>query len=66
MWGYLFTNLLNGIMAILLLIGAYRIFEIVTYRIDFYAELENGNYAVAGVICAFLLGLSLIISAAAY
>jgi uncharacterized membrane protein YjfL (UPF0719 family) len=52
------------ILAILLMVGGYKIFDIFTPNLNFTKELvENKNMAVAMVVSSIILGLSVIIFA---
>ena len=56
------ASLVYGVIAIVFLIAGYKIFDKVC-PLDFNKELgENKNMAVAVVVAAFLLGMSIIIA----
>lgn len=63
---FLLTNLLNGILGILLLIGGYKVFDWATPKWAFYENFQNHPVAGAIVIGAFILGLSAVICSAAF
>jgi len=65
-WSFLFTNLLNGIIAIMLLIGGYKLFDLSTPEWDFYETFKENPIAGAIVVGSFLLGLSAIICSATF
>lgn len=65
-WLYLFTNLMNGIMGIILLIGGYKIFDWLTPKWDFSHIIENANLAGAIIIASFIAGLAWVVSSATF
>lgn len=65
-WLYLFTNLMNGLMGIILLIGGYKIFDWLTPKWDFSHIIENGNIAGAVIIASFIAGLAWVVSSATF
>ncbi|MCK4389551.1 MAG: DUF350 domain-containing protein [Desulfobacterales bacterium] len=66
MWHFLLTNLLNGIIGILLLIAGYKLFDWATPKWDFYEAFTKHPVAGSVVIGSFILGLSAIICSAAF
>ena len=65
-WDYLLTNLLNGIIGILLLIAGYKIFDWLTPKWNFYDSFTKNPVAGSVVVGSFILGLSAIICSAAF
>ncbi|HZL37236.1 MAG TPA: DUF350 domain-containing protein [Tepidisphaeraceae bacterium] len=66
-WDHFFTSLLSaivfGIVGILLMILGYKAFDWITPKLDVQKELaENHNIAVAIVIAAVLIGVSLLVA----
>jgi uncharacterized membrane protein YjfL (UPF0719 family) len=59
--GDLAATLAFGLLAILLVVGGYKLFDLVLTRIDFDEELKKNNYSVAIVIAVFILGLCYVI-----
>ena len=63
---YLFSDLLAtvafGIVAILLVVLGYKVFDKLTPRLDFDGLLNQGNVAMAIVIAAFILGLCYVVA----
>jgi uncharacterized membrane protein YjfL (UPF0719 family) len=61
-WSYLWHgvvgSLVFGILGILLLLGGYWLFELVTPHLDVQKELREKNLAVAIVVAALLLGIA--------
>ena len=51
-----------GLLAILLLVFGFKVFDKLTPNIAFDETLNKGNIAVAIVIGAFLLGISYIVA----
>lgn len=64
---FILTNGLNGLLAMGLLLVGYIVFNIITPDWNF-AEVfsEKGVSGGAIIVAAFLLGLSIVISSAAY
>ncbi|MGL4423127.1 MAG: DUF350 domain-containing protein [Gemmataceae bacterium] len=50
-----------GILGIILLVVGFKVFELVTPKVDIEAELAKGNVAVGITVGALILGISLII-----
>ncbi len=59
--GDLVATLAFGIVAILLVVAGYRLFDWVTPKLDFDGEIQKGNVAMAVVVAAFILGLCFVI-----
>jgi uncharacterized membrane protein YjfL (UPF0719 family) len=59
--GDITATLAFGLLAILLVIAGYKIFDIVLKRLDFDEEIKKGNMAMAVVVGAFILGLCYVI-----
>ena len=53
--------LLFGIVGILMAALGYKLFDWIETKIDFAAEIKNGNIAAAIVVGSFLLGICFII-----
>jgi putative membrane protein len=67
LWDHFLTNILSavvfGILGILLMVLGYKAFDWITPNLDVQKELaENHNIAVAIVIAAVLIGVSLLIA----
>lgn len=58
---YFLTDLIStaafGLLAILLVVVGYKVFDKLTPKLDFDALLNQGNLAMAIVIGSFILGL---------
>lgn len=64
---FLITNLVNGLIGILLLLFGFFIFNIITPKWNFTDVFrEKGISGGAIVVAAFLLGLSIIIAATGF
>jgi uncharacterized membrane protein YjfL (UPF0719 family) len=60
--GDITATLAFGLLAILLVIAGYKIFDIVLKRLDFDEEIKKGNLAMAIVVGSFILGLCYVIA----
>jgi putative membrane protein len=60
--GDLVATIAFGILAILLLIAGYRLFDWLTPKLDFNAEIQKGNVAMAIVVAGFILGLAYVVA----
>lgn len=66
MFNFILVNLLNGLMAISLLLIGYTLFDFLTPNWDFKDVFKKGYISNGGlVIGAFLIGLSIIIACTA-
>lgn len=50
-----------GLVGIFLMLAGFKIFELITRRLDIEKQLGNQNLAVGIVVGALLLGISLIV-----
>jgi putative membrane protein len=50
-----------GLLGIVLMVVGFKVFEVITRRLDIEKQLEDRNMAVGIVVAAMLLGLSLIV-----
>ena len=57
-------NFLYAILGVVLMLGAYRVIDMLTPSVDFQLELKNGNVAVAIFIAALFLAIAIIIGGA--
>ena len=57
-------NFLYAILGVVLMFGAYRVFDMLTPNVDFQVELKNGNVAVAIFVAALFLAIAIIIGGA--
>ena len=66
MWHFLLTNLLNGLLAIGLLMAGYKIFDLLTPKWDTHEIFGKGYLSNGGlVVASFLLGLAIVIASTA-
>jgi putative membrane protein len=56
-WGDLVSTFAFGLVAILLVVIGYKVFDKLTPKLDFDELLHKGNVAMAIVIGSFILGL---------
>jgi Domain of Unknown Function (DUF350). len=57
-------NVLYAIIGVVLMFASYRLIDRLTPEVDFPAELQKGNVAVAIFIAAIFLSIALIIGKA--
>lgn len=50
-----------GVLGLVLMLLGFKLFELVTKRLDIEKQLEAGNMAVGIVVAALLLGISLVV-----
>ena len=61
--GFLLTNLCNGLMAVVLLVIGYKVFDLMTPGWDFKNVFTKSTLTNGGlVIAAFLIGLAVVIA----
>ncbi|MDB5334942.1 MAG: hypothetical protein JWN70_561 [Planctomycetaceae bacterium] len=61
MWNSLLVSAAFGGLGIIMTALGYKLFDWIETKIDFAAEIKNGNVAAAIVIGAFLMGICFII-----
>ena len=61
LWSALIGTASFGLLGLALMLVGFKAFEIITRRLDIEKQLEDRNIAVAIVVAAMLLGLSLIV-----
>lgn len=64
MWEHFLIAALFGTLGIFMTAIGYKLFDLIETKIDFAAEIKNGNLAAAVVIGSFLLGICFIIGRA--
>jgi uncharacterized membrane protein YjfL (UPF0719 family) len=64
MWESLMIAAMFGGLGILMTVIGYKLFDLIETKIDFAAEIKNGNTAAAIVIGSFLIGICFIIGRA--
>jgi putative membrane protein len=57
-------NIVYAIIGVVMMYGSYRLFDLLSTRIDFQEELQKGNIAVAIVIGSIFIAIAMIISGA--
>lgn len=57
-------NVLYAVIGVLLMYAAYRMFDKLTPEVDFPAELQKGNVAVAIFVASIFISIALIIGKA--
>ena len=63
-WHIVGLNFLYAGLGVVLMYVAYRLFDVLTPRVDFAAELKKGNVAVAIFIGALFVAIAIIIGGA--
>jgi uncharacterized membrane protein YjfL (UPF0719 family) len=58
------VNVLYAVIGVVLMFGSYRAIDRLTPEVDFPAELQRGNVAVAIFIAAIFVSIALIIGKA--
>ena len=67
LWQAVFYVLVFGVLGILLTVFGFKVFDWVLTKVDVERELtENRNIAVAIVVAAVVLGISLVVAASIY
>lgn len=65
-WGNLVASVIYGIVGVVLLIGAYYLYELVTPYSVRKELVEDQNIAIGLVVAAVILGMAIIIAAAIF
>ncbi|MFN0181028.1 MAG: DUF350 domain-containing protein [Gemmatimonadales bacterium] len=63
-WTIIGLNFLYAVLGVVLMYAAYRVIDRLTPEVNFAAELQKGNVAVAIFIAAIFLGVAMIIAGA--
>lgn len=63
-WTIIGVNFLDAVLGVVLMFAAYRVIDRLTPEVNFPAELQKGNVAVAIFIAAIFLGVAMIIAGA--
>lgn len=63
-WKIVGLNFLYAVLGVALMYLSYRLFDVLTPRVDFAAELKKGNVAVAIFIGALFVAIAIIIGGA--
>lgn len=65
-WGNLVASVVYGVVGVLLLIGAYYLYELITPYSVRKELIEDQNIALAIVVGAVILGMAIIIASAIF
>ena len=60
-WTIILLNILYAVIGVVLMFAAYKIFDLLSPKINFEEELKKGNIAVAIFIAALFIAIALII-----
>lgn len=63
-WKIIGLNFLYAVLGVVLMFASYRVIDRLTPEVNFAAELQKGNVAVAIFIAAIFLGVAMIIAGA--
>ena len=60
-WTIILLNVMYAVIGIVLMFAAYKVFDLLSPKINFEEELKKGNIAVAIFIAALFIAIALII-----
>jgi len=60
-WTIIFLNLMYAVIGVVLMFVSYKVFDLLSPKINFEEELKKGNIAVAIFIAALFIAIALII-----
>ena len=60
-WTIILLNIMYAVIGVVLMFAAYKVFDLLSPRINFEEELKKGNIAVAIFIAALFIAIALII-----
>ncbi len=60
-WTIILLNIMYAVIGVVLMFAAYKVFDMLSPRINFEEELKKGNIAVAIFIAALFIAIALII-----
>ena len=60
-WTIILLNIMYAVICVILMFVAYKVFDLLSPRINFEEELKKGNIAVAIFIAALFIAIALII-----
>ena len=63
-WTIIAVNFLYAVLGVVLMFLAYRVIDRLTPEVEFAAELQRGNVAVAIFVAAIFLSIAIIIGGA--
>ncbi len=60
-WTIILLNLMYAVIGVILMFVSYKVFDLLSPKINFEEELKKGNIAVAIFIAALFIAIALII-----
>ncbi|NJD22272.1 MAG: DUF350 domain-containing protein [Melioribacter sp.] len=60
-WSIILLNLMYAVIGVVLMFVSYKVFDLLSPKINFEEELKKGNIAVAIFIAALFIAIALII-----
>jgi uncharacterized membrane protein YjfL (UPF0719 family) len=63
-WQFIALNFLYAVLGVILMFLSYKVFDIMTPRLDFPEELKKNNVAVAIFIGALFISIGIIVGGA--
>jgi len=60
-WTIILLNIMYAVIGVVLMFAAYKIFDLLSPKINFEEELKKGNIAVAIFIASLFIAIALII-----
>ncbi|MEK7263659.1 MAG: DUF350 domain-containing protein [Bacteroidota bacterium] len=63
-WTIIAINFMYAALGVVLMYASYRIFDLLTPKVDFADELKHGNVAVAIFVAAIFISIAIIIGGA--
>ena len=60
-WTIILLNVMYAVIGVVLMFVAYKVFDLLSPRLNFEDELKKGNIAVAIFIAALFIAIALII-----
>ena len=60
-WTIILLNVMYAVIGVVLMFAAYKVFDLLSPKINFEEELKKGNIAVAIFIAALFIAIALII-----
>ncbi len=60
-WTIILLNLMYAVIGVVLMFVSYKVFDLLSPKINFEEELKKGNIAVAIFIAALFIAIALII-----
>ncbi len=60
-WTIILLNIMYAVIGVVLMFASYKVFDLLSPKINFEEELKKGNIAVAIFIAALFIAIALII-----